>query len=748
MDTSNPFINFSQYGSAAAISQSLWLIIALPLLGALICGVFGRMLGRANTGLIACAAVGGSFLLCWLAFWAVNDFKTAQANPFGSPVVYALGHDYGTWFAAGDFRVQFGLQVDHLTGILLLVITGVGLLIHIYSTSYMGRDEGFARYFAYLNLFVAMMLTLVLADNLVLLFVGWEGVGMASYLLIGFWYADSAKAFAGRKAFITNRIGDFAFLIGAFLIVILVSAFNRQAGSDNFQGIMGGAEANQAQFQRGLAQAGPLTFRGMEEVARALPATDADRAKVSLGPGAITLETPISEGPLKGFSFGGVLTASLLLFFLGAAGKSAQLPLYVWLPDAMAGPTPVSALIHAATMVTAGVYLFCRMHFFLVLSPQTMAVIAVVGALTALFAALIAFAQDDIKKVLAYSTVSQLGFMFMAVGMGVFWAAVLHLVTHAFFKACLFLGAGSVMHGNDDETDIKKLGGLRKEMKLTWLTFGIATLAATGIVPLSGFFSKDAILHGVHSTVLKGQPWAPGFVYWVGTLTAVCTAFYMVRLYLLTFEGKRSPHAKIAHAHESDAAMTTPLLVLAALSVVAIVYGIPIMTPHGGGEKQAVMENFLLPVFFNSNTSRDVMGLVTTHHGGSLVGAWIQAWILACVGGAIAFFLYTRFFPGKAGQPAPAALAAVRKFAVNKFYVDELYDYALIRPLKGLAFILWKVVDTLAIDTVAVRGTAWLTARVGSALRLFQTGDTQSYAAVMAVALMGAAAYAIFKVVS
>ncbi|MCP3144229.1 NADH-quinone oxidoreductase subunit L [Pyxidicoccus xibeiensis] len=727
------------------MEPSLWLIIALPLLGAFICGVFGRMLGRANVHLIACAAVGGAFVLSVLAFWAtshtaevggVRRLLAFYKNPFGIEadyVKYALSYDYGTWFAAGDFRVNFGLAVDHLSGILLLVITGVGFLIHLYSTSYMEHDDGYWRYFAYLNLFVAAMLTLVLADNLVLLFVGWEGVGMASYLLIGFWYTDPAKAWAGRKAFITNRIGDFAFLIGTFLLVLLMAAFTRQANSADFAN----AGASGPRFEAALEKHGPVNFKGLEKMAEGL--TDAGTDKVDL-------TTPIEEGPLAGYTFGGVMTAAMLLFLLGAAGKSAQLPLYVWLPDAMAGPTPVSALIHAATMVTAGVYLFSRMSALLVLSPTAMATVAIIGALTALLAALIAFAQDDIKKVLAYSTVSQLGIMFMGVGMGVFWAAVLHLVTHAFFKACLFLGAGSVMHGNADETDIKKLGGLRKEMRWTWGTFLVATLAITGIVPLSGFFSKDAIFHGVHLNKLAGLEWVSGTVYYLGLFIAACTAFYMMRLYLLTFEGRRSPEAKIEHAHESAWQMTLPLVVLAVLSVVALVYALPLMRAPGDGRPQPVFENFLLPVFGVAARIASTAKTVQLDTSVPGLGDYVFAWLVAVSGGAVAAFLYLKFFPARVGQPAPAFARAVRRTAQNKFYVDELYELVVIRPVKFMSFILFRVVDALLIDTVAVRGTAWVTARVGSALRYVQTGDAQAYAAVMALALLGGVAYALIQV--
>src|SRR5919198_2381008 len=328
-----------------SVASALWLIIALPAAGAFINGVFGKALGRANVNLIGVATVVGSFILSVLTFWAVNDGSTYFSSPFSeAPIRYAVAADYGTWFRAGDFQVHFALRVDHLTATMLMVITGVGALIHLYSTEYMGHDSGYWRYFSYLNLFVAMMLTLVMADNLLLLFVGWEGVGLCSYLLIGFWYTDPAKAFAGRKAFIFNRIGDLGFLIGTFLLVVLVAAFARQASPGNF-----GSPTMATALQSGLAHRGPLDFQGLEAMARALPVSSA-----KAGPAvSVTLQTPIDGGPLAGLTFGGVLTAVLLLFLLGASGKSAQIPLYVWLPDAMAGPTPVSALIHAATMVTA-----------------------------------------------------------------------------------------------------------------------------------------------------------------------------------------------------------------------------------------------------------------------------------------------------------------------------------------------------------------------------------------------------------
>ena len=704
--------------------HALWLIIALPLLGALICGVFGKIIGRANTNLIAISSVLGSFLLSLLVFWTINDYHAAAPSPFGG-MPYAVGADFGTWFHAGTFRVSFGLMADHLSGTMLLVITGVGFLIHVYSAEYMSHDKGYWRFFAYLNLFIAAMLTLVLADSLPLLFVGWEGVGLCSYLLIGFWYDDPQKAFAGRKAFITNRIGDFGFLVASFLLVLMIeSLVARPANAP-------GSHVS-ANYVSAVSDKGVLSFAVLEETARSLPDV---------------LDEKVLSGPLTGLTYEVALTIIMLLFMLGAAGKSAQIPLYVWLPDAMAGPTPVSALIHAATMVTSGIYLFCRVSYLLVLSPTAMIVIALIGASTALVAALIAFTQKGIKKILAYSTVSQLGLMFLGIGVGAFWAAFLHVVTHAFFKACLFLGAGSVMHGNADEEDVTKLGGLRKEMPVTWATFLVSTLAITGIVPLSGFFSKDAILHLAHTQHIEGFHNLQYLAWILGTVSAGCTAFYMMRAYFLTFEGERSKEAKVPHAHESASAMTGPLVVLAVLAVLALVHGLPIMHMQRGGVTitQTLMENFLDPVFRTTNEliSRKQF-LELPHEHESMVGPWIQAWLIAVVCGGIAFFIYRRYLPAKGALPAWTEPA--RKFSFNKFFVDEVYDFLVIKPLTLFSRALHKVVDSIFIDGMAVHGTAWLTARTGAVLRYLQTGDAQMYAAVMALAASGGLVWAIFKV--
>jgi NADH-quinone oxidoreductase subunit L len=546
---------------------------------------------------------------------------------------------------------------------------------------------------------------------------------MCSYLLIGFWYDDPQKAYAGRKAFITNRIGDFGFLIASFLMVLVVDAVGQlNPSSVNRPGAEGAAVMQR--YTQGVQAKGPLAFSVLEDTAKSLPSL---------------LDQSIATGPLAGHTFGKVLMFALLLFLLGAAGKSAQLPLYVWLPDAMAGPTPVSALIHAATMVTSGIYLFCRLSYLLVLSPEVMATVAIVGASTALLAALIAFSQTGIKKILAYSTVSQLGLMFLGIGVGAFWAAFLHVVTHAFFKACLFLGAGSVMHGNGDEEDVTKLGGLRKEMPITWATFLVSTFAITGIVPLSGFFSKDAILHAAHVNHIEGMQTIQTVAYLFGMVTALSTAFYMMRAYWLAFEGERSKAAKLPHAHESGWAMTLPLVVLAVLAVVALVHGLPIMhTAHG---VQTPMEYFLDPVFRTTNeliAQRRAIEIAEEH--GLPWAVWVQAWLIALAGGGTAYAIYGR------GLKLPAALEPLRKLSFNKFYVDELYNFVVIRPLTFMAKALHRVIDAGLIDGVGVTGTGWVTKQLGAGLRKFQTGDAQMYAAVMALAMAGGLVWALLKV--
>ena len=654
----------------AAAEASLWAIILFPLAGALFNGLFGRRLGKGNVTLVAIGAMVGSLAVAVIAFsWVLT---TRNLRFVGDPWINVVGAD-----GRALLTVAWGLLVDRLSGTLLLVITGVGTLIHVYSASYMSHedDAGYARFFTYLNLFVAAMLTLVLGDSLLLTFVGWEGVGLCSYLLIGFWFTDEQKAQAGRKAFITNRIGDFGFLIGVFSL---------------------------------LALFGTSSYTELANLAR-----------------VVTPDAVIGTGIFAGWTWQAAITFAMLCLFVGATGKSAQLPLHIWLPDAMAGPTPVSALIHAATMVTAGVYLVARNSMLFTLAPAAMATVTIIGAATALFAAVIAFVQTDIKKVLAYSTVSQLGFMFIGVGCGAWWAGVLHLVTHAFFKACLFLGAGSVMHGMGDETDIRKMGGLAGKMPHTHWTFLLATIAATGIIPLSGFWSKDAILG--NALYSSNPAWhSVGPIAWgIGSVAALGTAFYMTRLYWLTFQGKPRTHAA-EHAHESSFAMTIPLMVLAVLAAVALILGLP-----GHTAVSELFAHYIEPVFA-PGTAR-LLEVGHLHAGAHPAWPYFAAWAIALGGTLVGFFMYGR---GWLKLPGALATALPKTYAlmVDKFRVDELYEATVIGPLRSLARGLWRFVDVTVIDGLLVNGIPRLLGFLGGTLRLAQNGDIQRYAALMAVA--------------
>ena len=537
------------------------------------------------------------------------------------------------WIYSGALHVDIALRVDPLSGIMIMVVTGVGFLIHVYSVGYMAHDDDVVRYFAYLNLFTTAMLLLVLGDNILLLFVGWEGVGLCSYLLIGFWYTDDEKASAGKKAFIVNRIGDAGFLLGLFLLF----------------------------WSLGAHGVWTLSFSEIAAHASVLPVT--------------------------------TVTLICLLFFVGAAGKSAQIPLYVWLPDAMAGPTPVSALIHAATMVTAGIYLIARMHFLYSLSQTALAVVAVVGAVTALFAATIALVQTDIKKVLAYSTVSQLGYMFLGLGVGAYAAGVFHVMTHAFFKALLFLGAGSVIHGMSEEQDIRKMGGLKSKMPTTYGTFAIGCLAIAGFPLLSGFFSKDLILEHAF-----GSPHGSPLLWLIGTLGAGLTAFYMFRLFFVTFWGENRSDPEVAHhIHESPQVMTMPLMVLAILSLIGGYFTVP---------------ELLSPLYGHAHP-----------HVSPLV-KYLPT-LLGLGGIGLAYRLYVQ-------DPATTdrlsrQFAGLHQLLLNKYYVDELYEAAIVRPLLAASDWLWKVWDTVVIDGL-VNGTAQVIQANGSVLRFWQTGNVQTYA--------------------
>ncbi len=614
----------------------------IPLLVAAFNLFWGRALGRKAAGIIACAALGASFALAFYVFWQL------PSNGMFRDLVYS-------WIDSGSFKVNLAFQVDALTAVMLLIVTGIGFLIHIYSLGYMGHDEDSVRFFVYLNLFVFFMLTLVMADNLLLLFVGWEGVGLCSYLLIGFWYRDPSNAIAGNKAFVVNRIGDWGFILGIFLLVTELAR----------QGIW------------------TLDFAQLQKHAS------------MLSPQAIGLIT--------------------LLLFIGATGKSAQIPLFVWLPDAMAGPTPVSALIHAATMVTAGVYMTARLHFLFSLAPATLTLIAWIGAATAFFAATIALTQNDIKKVLAYSTVSQLGYMFLAAGLGAFGAAIFHVFTHAFFKACLFLGSGSVIHALDGEQDMRKMGGLKARMPATYWTYLIATLAIAGAPLTAGFFSKDLILWQAFSHGALAL-WA------IGVITAGMTAFYMFRQLFLVFHGesRADAHAQ-ARLHESPAVMTLPLIVLAIGSIFAGWLGAP---EYLWGSR---WDAWLAAIF----------AVPEAPHGAATTEIVVTLFTLGVV--AIGFSLaYLKY--GRAAAPAPERGGLWYRLALDKYYVDEIYDFIFVRPFTALSRFFAEIIDPWVIDGV-VNGVAALTRGLSQVWRRLQTGNVQHYAMGLLVGTLALLAY-------
>ncbi|MEO8226431.1 MAG: NADH-quinone oxidoreductase subunit L [Gemmatimonadota bacterium] len=635
----------------------VWLLVALPLAGFLINGALSLWSPRAKSAVsvVGAAVLIGSFVLSVLIF-----LQLRQAPP-EAPYIVRLW----TWLPVDALQVQFAFQVDQLSSVMLLVITGVGSLIHLFSVGYMRSDEGYARYFAYLNLFVVFMLVLVLGSSMPLMFIGWEGVGLCSYLLIGFWFTEKANADAGKKAFIVNRIGDFGFLVAMFMIW-------NAAGSLDFPAVVHWAETNPA---------------------------------------------------LAG---GGLVTAITLFLFLGCTGKSAQIPLYVWLPDAMAGPTPVSALIHAATMVTAGVYLVVRLSVLFAMAPFTSAVVAGVGALTALFAATIGLRQYDIKKVLAYSTVSQLGYMFLGVGTGAYASGIFHLVTHAFFKALLFLGAGSVIHAmhhayhathsHADAQDMRNMGGLRAAMPWTFAFMLIATLAISGIPPFSGFFSKDEILAGAFA---RGAENPIFYVYYgMGVLAALLTAFYMARLMTMTFLGtSRTGEAERPHLHEAPWIMTGPLLVLALLSLAGGLINLPPLWGGGAG-----LEHWLDPV------TAPAAGYfrIEAPHGQTeyfLVGAAVAIGLIGLIWG----YLATSRRRTVPAQDSAADTGFWRVLA-HKYYVDEIYDAVIVRPLVWLSrVLLWRVVDQGIVDGMAVNGSAKISRGLGWIGSRLQTGQVGIY---------------------
>jgi len=634
------------------MDKYIWLIPLLPLAGFIINGLGRNSLSKSAIGFIGSALVFASFAL------SVGIFLQVKSAGHGYEV------DLFNWFSVGSLQISCSFLVDQLSSLMLLIITGVGFLIHLYSVGYMHDDAGFGKFFSYLNLFVFFMLLLVMGSNYLIMFIGWEGVGLCSYLLIGFWYTNPSYADAAKKAFVMNRIGDLGFLIGIFLIF--------------------------ATFKS-------ISYGDVFSKAAAMHSADAP------------------------------FTLITILLFVGAVGKSAQIPLFTWLPDAMAGPTPVSALIHAATMVTAGVYMIARSNILFTLAPDTMEVVAIIGLTTAVFAALIALTQTDIKKVLAYSTVSQLGYMFLGLGVGAYTGAFFHVLTHAFFKALLFLGAGSVIHAVSGEQDMRNMGGLKSKLPITFWTMLIGTIAISGIPPFAGFFSKDEILaHAfMHSTTF----------YIIGVITAMFTSFYMFRMLYLTFWGKfRGTHEQEHHLHESPPSMTIPLIVLAILSAVGGFLGMP--ESLGGGHW---LEHFLAPVFAPSTK---IMGEQTLPQ--------TTEWLLMAVsvGGALIALIYAyNKYVRKAH--VPVADTEQRPFLANlsyhKFYVDELYDTIIRKPLDALSVFFYKVVDRLGIDGF-VNGLGNASVEASRGLRLLQTGNVGSYIFMMVVGIVALLIYSFISI--
>ena len=623
------------------ILEYLWIIPLLPLLGATTNGLFGSKWSKSVVNTIALGSTGISFAL---AIEAVREFLAYYEVNHQAYVKHIVN-----WIVASpDLTIGWDLQFDHLTVVMILVVTGVGFLIHIYSTGYMAHEEGYYRFFAYLNLFMFFMLMLILAANYVVLFVGWEGVGLCSYLLIGFYFLKKSAADAGKKAFIVNRIGDFGFMLGMFLLF-------RTFHSLDFQTVFNAAHGLQP---NGMGQFGTLTI-------------------------------------------------ACLLLFVGATGKSAQIPLYVWLPDAMEGPTPVSALIHAATMVTAGVYVVARSHVLFTHAPTAMYVVAIIGCATAFFAATIGLVQSDIKKVLAYSTVSQLGYMFLACGVGAFGAGIFHLMTHAFFKALLFLSAGSVIHAMGGEQDMWKMGGLRTKIGVTFTCMLAGTIAISGFPPFAGFFSKDAILFSAYNSEPGGK-----VLYAVGLLAAILTSFYMFRLIFLTFFGPKRYDEHKVHVHESPKNMTVPLMVLAVLALIGGWFALP---PFWGGKNY--FADFLAPIF-GSDAIAGVEEAAAHSLELTLSGVAVVA---ATIGLLVAWKMYAK--GAKEGTST-----GLHKVLYNKYYVDELYHATIVGPLVWLSRnVLWKTVDEGIIDG-AVNGIATVSRDVGDKTRRTQSGNTRSYA--------------------
>ncbi|MBT3326049.1 MAG: NADH-quinone oxidoreductase subunit L [Gemmatimonadales bacterium] len=680
------------------------MIILLPLLGFVLNGLLAIRHGMASAVAVRAGAeldldeggrpathtlpslIGPGVMLLAFILTLVNFIRMLGAH-LEEPVVIS----YWTWMSTGTFAVDAAIQLDQLSMIMMMVVTGVGFLIHVFSVGYMKEDAGYPRYFAYLNLFVFFMLTLVMGASYPLMFVGWEGVGLCSYLLIGFWFADREKSDAGKKAFIVNRIGDVGFLVAMFLLY-------KTFGTLDFVPLFHDAET--------------LVYGG------------------------------------------GLVTAITLFFFLGAAGKSAQMPLYVWLPDAMAGPTPVSALIHAATMVTAGVYLVARSSVYFALSPVASATVAGVGVLTALFAATIALKQNDIKKVLAYSTISQLGYMFVGVGVGAYAAGVFHLMTHAFFKALLFMGAGAVIHSmhkayhtthnHEDAQDMRNMGGLKKHMPITWITMWVATLAIAGIWPFAGFFSKDEIIWQIGAFGGAANAPYPALytVYWIIALAAaMLTAFYMTRMMVMTFHGtNRTGEEEVKNLHEAPVVMWVPLAILAVLSLVGGWINVPPAIRESflglGPLTSEWLHHWLEPITAQAMHIQEA-NLGELSHSAPFGGGEVMWAIISTVLAMTVVFASVRFVGGQKVVPAKDSPepAGFSKVLLNKYYVDEFYDRFIVQPIIRMSRFCWRVIDAGIIDGI-VNGVGWTARGTGFVASMLQTGTVNTYAFILTVGVL------------
>jgi NADH-quinone oxidoreductase subunit L len=629
--------------------QFSWLIPLLPLLGFTIIGLAGKRLSKAMVNAVACGSILLAFGISFLVFFELKGTQHVV--------------DVFKWINAGKMDIGFSFQIDQLSCLFMLIITGIGFLIHVYSTGYMHDDEGYNRYFSYLNLFVFFMLLLVMGSNYIIMFVGWEGVGLCSYLLIGFWFKNTEYNNAAKKAFIVNRIGDLAFIVGLAMVYVNYHSFD------------------------------------YNEVFRLASGPGADRD---------------------------VLNTIGILFFIGACGKSAQIPLYTWLPDAMAGPTPVSALIHAATMVTSGIYMITRSSAIYVNAHMASEVVAIVGLLTALLAATIGLFQNDIKKVLAYSTVSQLGLMFLGLGVGAFTGGVFHVMTHAFFKALLFLCAGSVIHAMSGEQDIRKMGGLKKSLPITHLTFLIGTLAISGLPPFSGFFSKDEIL---------AYTFEHNKLYWLlGLIVSMMTAFYMFRLYFLTFHGTfRGTKHQEEHLHESPKSMTIPLMILAVFAAIGGFVGMPVASLHK-------LHDYLDLVYSTTTAGSKIEG---PHAHLPMTEVWLM--VAAVIGALIAIVLAWNIFKKRGSVPSlnDAEMSKAQRTVYNKYYVDEIYDAIIRKPLDKLSDYTYRFFEIKVVDDF-VNGVGNMTRRAGELVRLAQAGTLGFYVFAMTIAVILIFAYKFF----